>query len=66
MYEFARRSPRMGGLLGTAHGVATPFVFDTLGLGTKPILGRDQAQRLADAMHRALRGLRRCRRLRLA
>jgi carboxylesterase type B len=29
------------------------FVFDTLGLGTKPMLGRNPPQALADAMHRA-------------
>jgi carboxylesterase type B len=34
MYEFAWRSPQMGGRLGAAHGVEIPFVFDTLGLGT--------------------------------
>jgi para-nitrobenzyl esterase len=53
MYEFAWRSPQMGGRLGAAHGVEIPFVFDTLGLGTEPMLGRDPPQPLADAMHRA-------------
>jgi para-nitrobenzyl esterase len=53
MYEFAWRSPQMGGRLGAAHGVEIPFVFDTLGLGTEPMLGRDPPQALADAMHRA-------------
>jgi carboxylesterase 2/para-nitrobenzyl esterase len=52
MYEFAWRSPQMGGRLGAAHGVEIPFVFDTLGLATEPILGRDPPQPLADAMHR--------------
>jgi para-nitrobenzyl esterase len=53
MYEFAWRSPQMGGRLGAAHSVEIPFVFDTLGLGTEPMLGRDPPQLLADAMHRA-------------
>ena len=51
MYEFARRSPQMGGRLGAAHAVEIAFVFDTLGLGTEPMLGRDPPQPLADAMH---------------
>ena len=53
MYEFAWRSPQMGGRLGAAHSVEIAFVFDTLGLGTEPMLGRDPPQPLADAMHRA-------------
>jgi len=53
MYEFAWRSPQMGHRLGAAHSVEIPFVFDTLGLGTEPVLGRDPPQPLADAMHRA-------------
>jgi carboxylesterase type B len=53
MYEFAWRSPQSGGRLGAAHGVEVPFVFDTLGLGTEPLLGRDPPQALADAMHGA-------------
>ena len=53
MYEFAWRSPQFGGRLGAAHGVEVPFVFDTLGLGTEPLLGRDPPQSLADAMHDA-------------
>jgi carboxylesterase type B len=52
-YEFAWRSPQIGGRLGAAHGVEIPFVFDTLGLGTEPMLGRDPPQPLADTMHRA-------------
>jgi carboxylesterase type B len=43
----------MNGRLGAAHAVEIPFVFDTLGLGTEPMLGRDPPQRLADAMHAA-------------
>ena len=53
MYEFAWRSPQMGGRLGAAHAVEIPFVFDTLGLGTEPMLGQNPPQPLADAMHRA-------------
>ena len=53
MYEFAWRSPQMSGRLGAAHGMEIAFVFDTLGLGTEPMLGRDPPQPLADAMHRA-------------
>jgi carboxylesterase 2/para-nitrobenzyl esterase len=53
MYEFAWRSPQMGGRLGAAHGIEMAFVFDTLGLGTEPALGPTPPQALADAMHRA-------------
>ena len=53
MYEFAWRSPQFGGRLGAAHAVEIPFVFDTLDLGTEPLLGRDPPQALAAAMHEA-------------
>ena len=53
MYEFAWRSPQCGGRLGAAHSLEIPFVFDTLGLGTEPLLGRDPPQSIADIMHRA-------------
>ena len=53
MYEFAWRSPQSGGRLGAAHSVEIPFVFDTLGLGTEPLLGPDPPQSLATAMHAA-------------
>jgi para-nitrobenzyl esterase len=53
MYEFAWRSPQLGGRLGAAHAVEIPFVFDTLGLGTEPMLGRNPPQSLATAMHTA-------------
>jgi carboxylesterase 2/para-nitrobenzyl esterase len=53
MYEFAWPSPQLGGRLGAAHGVEIPFVFDTLGLGTEPLLGPHPPQSLADEMHRA-------------
>ncbi|TPX18552.1 uncharacterized protein E0L32_002409 [Thyridium curvatum] len=53
MYEFAWRSPQMGGRLGAAHSVEIPFVFDTLGLNTETLLGPTPPQGLADVMHRA-------------
>ncbi|KAH7232185.1 Alpha/Beta hydrolase protein [Fusarium redolens] len=53
MYEFAWRSPQMGGRLGASHALEIAFVFDTLGLGTEPLLGPTPPQDLADAMHRA-------------
>ncbi len=53
MYEFAWRSPQFGGRLGAAHGVEMAFVFDTLGLGTEPMLGRDPPQSVATLMHAA-------------
>jgi carboxylesterase type B len=53
MYEFAWRSPQFGGRLGAAHSVEIPFVFDTLGLGTEPLLGPDPPQSLATTMHSA-------------
>ena len=53
MYEFVSRSPQMQGRLGAAHGVEMPFVFDTLGLGTEPLLGRYPPQSLADMMRAA-------------
>jgi carboxylesterase type B len=53
MYEFAWRSPQMGGRLGAAHSVEIPFVFDTLGFGTEPLLGLSTPQSLAASMHSA-------------
>ncbi|KAF4945390.1 hypothetical protein FGADI_11992 [Fusarium gaditjirri] len=53
MYEFAWQSPQMGGRLGASHSLEIPFVFDTLGLGTEPLLGPAPAQELAESMHRA-------------
>jgi para-nitrobenzyl esterase len=41
------------GRLGAAHAVEIPFVFDTLGLGTEPLLGPAPPQSLANAMHAA-------------
>jgi para-nitrobenzyl esterase len=53
MYEFAWRSPQFNGLLGACHAVEIPFVFDTLGNETEPLLGADPPQQLADTMHAA-------------
>jgi len=53
MYEFAWPSPQFDGRLGAAHSLEIPFVFDTLGLGTQPLLGPDPPQSLATAMHKA-------------
>jgi para-nitrobenzyl esterase len=57
-YEFIWRSTAVGGLLGAAHTVEVPFVFDCLaapGLrGPRCLLGPgDPPQRLADEMHGA-------------
>ncbi|HWA17442.1 MAG TPA: carboxylesterase family protein [Devosia sp.] len=51
MYDFAWRSPQFGGKLGASHGIEIPFVFDTLGNQTEPLLGANPPQALADAMH---------------
>jgi len=53
MYEFAWRSPQFGERLGACHGLEIPFVFDTHGNGTEPLLGSDPPQQLADKMHAA-------------
>ena len=53
MYEFAWRSPQFGGRLGACHAIEIPFVFDTLGHRTEPLLGADPPQELADTMHAA-------------
>ncbi|QBI52825.1 carboxylesterase/lipase family protein [Streptomonospora litoralis] len=51
-YEFAWRSPRMGGRLGACHGLEIPFVFDNLGDG-RNLAGPQAPQRIADDMHAA-------------
>ncbi len=53
MYEFTWRSPQFDGRLGACHSIEIPFVFDTLGSGTEPLLGPNPPQRLADTMHAA-------------
>lgn len=53
MYELAWRSPQFGGRLGSCHALDIPFVFDTLGQATEPLMGAAPPQELADAMHAA-------------
>lgn len=53
MYEFAWRSPQFGGRLGASHAIEIPFVFDTLGPSSEPLLGASSPQALAETMHRA-------------
>jgi len=57
MYEFAWPSPIMDGRLGSCHALEMPFVFDTLDLRRRQMmggaLGDDPPQALADTMHRA-------------
>jgi para-nitrobenzyl esterase len=53
MYEFAWRSPQLSGRLGACHGLEIPFVFDTLGNETEPLLGTNPPQQLADTLHAA-------------
>jgi carboxylesterase type B len=53
IYEFAWVTPQFDGRLGACHAIEIPFVFDTLGQSTEPLLGSDPPQQLADAMHGA-------------
>ncbi|MBV9920425.1 MAG: carboxylesterase/lipase family protein, partial [Pseudonocardia sp.] len=54
-YDFAWRSPSLGGRLGACHGVELPFVFDTLAAASGPgaLVGEDPPQTLADRMRDA-------------
>jgi para-nitrobenzyl esterase len=56
-YEFAWPSPAFGGRLGACHGLEIPFVFDTLDLGRRQMLGgalgEAPPQELADLVHGA-------------
>jgi para-nitrobenzyl esterase len=56
MYEFEWASPVFGGMFGACHALELPFVFDTLDLGPRQmmggLLGDAPPQALADAMHR--------------
>jgi carboxylesterase type B len=57
MYEFGWASPMLGGMFGACHALELPFVFDTLDLGPRQmlggLLGDGPPQALADAMHGA-------------
>jgi para-nitrobenzyl esterase len=57
LYEFAWPSPVMGGRLGACHALEVPFVFDTLDLGPRQLvgglLGEAPPRALATEMHRA-------------
>ena len=54
LYQSAWRSPALGGVLGAAHCVDVPFVFDNLDAsGVDVTLGLEPPQALADRMHRA-------------
>jgi para-nitrobenzyl esterase len=57
MYEFAWPSPAFGGQLGACHALEIPFVFDTLDLGPRQmvggLLGDEPPQSVATDMHRA-------------
>ncbi|KOU36743.1 carboxylesterase/lipase family protein [Streptomyces sp. WM6378] len=54
VYEFARRSPALGGRLGASHASELGYVFDRLDdPAYAPILGEKPPQSLADAMHGA-------------
>jgi para-nitrobenzyl esterase len=57
MYEFAWRSPILDGRLGACHALEIAFVFDTLDLRRRQMmggaLGEDPPQQLADTVHRA-------------
>jgi para-nitrobenzyl esterase len=56
-YEFVWRSDALDGLLGAAHAVELPFVFDRLEVpalrGPRGLLGDDPPTRLAEEMHGA-------------
>jgi para-nitrobenzyl esterase len=57
MYEFAWPSPAFAGRLGACNGLEIPFVFDTLDLGRRQMLGgalgENPPQQLADTVHGA-------------
>lgn len=57
VYEFSWPSPVFGGAMGSCHALEIPFVFDTLDLGPKQmvggLLGPEPPQELATEMHRA-------------
>ncbi len=53
VYEFDWRSPQFKGRLGACHAIEIPFVFDTLGPSSQPLLGDAPPGELAARMHGA-------------
>jgi para-nitrobenzyl esterase len=54
VYEFAWRSPALGGTLGASHAAELPFVFDNLDHPDwQPLLAGGGNQRIADEVHGA-------------
>jgi para-nitrobenzyl esterase len=54
MYEFAWRSPQLGGHLGSCHALELAFVFDNLRQSAnRSLVGPAAPQNIADAMHSA-------------
>lgn len=54
VYEFAWRSPALGGTLGASHAAELPFVFDNLDHPDwQPLLAGGGSQRIADEVHGA-------------
>jgi para-nitrobenzyl esterase len=57
MYEFTWPSPMFGGSIGACHALEIPFVFDTLDLGPRQmiggLLGADPPRALATEVHDA-------------
>ncbi len=54
VYEFAWRSPALGGTLGASHAAELPFVFDNLDHPDwQPLLAGGASQRIADDVHGA-------------
>ncbi|TDQ47982.1 para-nitrobenzyl esterase [Actinorugispora endophytica] len=51
-YEFAWRTPRLGGILGACHALEVPFVFQTFEAGAA-LTGPDAPRPLGAAMHDA-------------
>ena len=53
-YRFSWQSPSMGGMLGAAHAMELPFVFDLAHMpGIEVLVGPDAPQVLADSVHGA-------------
>ena len=53
-YEFAWRSPQLGGRLGACHAIEVAFAFDTLADESGiPLLGEQPPQQVADEVHGA-------------